>query len=374
MSNPTSSPDKRRGLPASFVSAGVIFALVALYFSIGTVFGGKDAAVIAEADTRPDFTVLVQPARTANTSEQISFSGRTEAGRRIVLRAETSGQIRAVRGREGDRVRRGDIVCELEPQSRPAMLAEAQAALAKTEADLAAAERLFAAEFAADAAVKTARAARDAARARVDLARTELANTAIRAPFDAEIAAVRVEPGDLLPAGGECAVLADRSRMIVVAAVPSALQGAIKEGDRANVDIAGVSIGAVVTSRSPVADPMTRAFRVELALDDDPNAPPLADGLAASVRVAGATNVAVGVPRAALVIATDGTLGVRVIDAAPGSDARGTVRFVPVEIIDEAAATAQVTGLANNARIIVRGQEYVSEGVEVAFALAEGVR
>ena len=62
------------------------------------------------------------------------------------------------------------------------------------------------------------------------------------------------------------------------------------------------------------------------------------------------------VPRSALTFSSAGDLGVRVVDAAD------KVAFVPVSVVEDQQENMWVGGVADGARVIVQGQDFVREG------------
>jgi multidrug efflux system membrane fusion protein len=65
------------------------------------------------------------------------------------------------------------------------------------------------------------------------------------------------------------------------------------------------------------------------------------------------------VPRSALTFSSAGELGVRIVDDS------NKVVFVPVTVVDDQQEVMWVGRVANHARVIVQGQDFVREGQEV---------
>ncbi|MEM9233400.1 MAG: efflux RND transporter periplasmic adaptor subunit [Pseudomonadota bacterium] len=364
----------RRQIPSSYKSAFVILAVVVLYFAVGTIFGGDVSSGEETELDRAPFTVLVQDVAGEARAETIALSGRTEAAQRVIVRAETPGQVAEIVANEGTEVRRGDVLCRLQADSREGVRAEAAAALRKAAADLTAAEKLFEEGFASQAALNQARAARDGAQAALSRATTDLRNISVKAPFDGLVAEMLVEPGDVLGVGAPCAILADLSNIIVAGGVPAREAARLSIGDRAQFRLLnGEEFAAQLRFVSDVADPVTRTFRVELLADD---APDLQEGIEARAIITAGTKASTLIPRHALVYSDQGELGVRIVE--PTGETRtdddltlplATVSFMPVTVIGEVEDGAFITGLPEAAHLIVRGQDYVSDGITVTYEL-----
>lgn len=344
--------------PSAVIGAGAIALVVAAYFAVGTLTAGDDEA--EAPPPREPFTVLVRPAASADRPVAVPLRGRTEAGRQVAVRAETTGRIARLAATEGAVVRAGDLLCEIEDAGRGAALAEAEADAVQARADAAAAERLFEEGFAAEAQRDAARAALRGAEAALERASKAAGDGAVRAPIGGVVSDVPVEAGDVLAAGGVCAVVSDLSTVVIAGELGAAEAAAVSVGDAAEAVVGGEALEARVRFVSPVADPATRAFRVELEAERS-----LRDGLPAAATIRAAAAAASLVPRGAVVLGDDGQVGVRV---AQGQGAEASVAFVPVRLVGEGREGAYVAGLPPGARVIVRGQDYVSAGTVVRVA------
>ena len=89
------------------------------------------------------------------------------------------------------------------------------------------------------------------------------------------------------------------------------------------------------------------------------------DGITAEVSIPLAAVASVSVPRSALTFSSAGDLGVRVVD--PGNK----VAFVKVSVVDDQQEFMWVRGIADAARVIVHGQDFVREGQVVEPVAAE---
>ena len=354
--------------PSSVLIAAIIAVLFAAYFAYGTLSAGDEAP--GAAVEREPFAVLVQPAALTDRPALVTLRGRTEAGRSVTVRAETGARVEAVLTQEGARVARGAPLCRLEDAGRSAGLAEAEAQLvrARTEAD--AAERLAAEGFASTAQRDAARAALRAAEARRDAAAKTASAALIAAPIEGTVTALPAEPGDVLAPGAPCAVVSDLSRTIVAGELSPEEAARLAPGAAARVVVDGEAVPGTLRFLSPAASSVTGAYAVEIDLAEGG----LRDGLTATAEIEAGRAGATLLPRAALVLNDEGRLGVRVIaETLPGTaDSKdGRVAFRPVALVGEASGGVFVEGVREGDRVIVRGQDYVTEGARVAFVEAD---
>ncbi len=337
--------------------AGIFVALIAIYFMVSGLFGanGDVDAGPAEQDVFSVLTRTVTPEAWADT---IVIRGRTEADRKVIVRAETSGAVAATPAELGALVNGGAVLCRLNEDARRAQLAEARASLDKAELDYKAAVKLNADGFRAETSVAAAKALRDQAAATLRGATLELEKTDIKSPFEGIFDARHVEVGDFMAVGDPCATVIQRSPFLVVGAVSERNVSKISKGDRGVARLAtGETIEGEVRLVSAAADPATRTFDVELEIPNEAGA--LRDGVTAEFTVFAAERNAHRLPRGALVLDDNGDIGVRFVQQ------DGVVAFAPVTLIGETPSGIWVLGLGGEVQLIVRGQEYVSAGQTV---------
>jgi HlyD family secretion protein len=160
---------------------------------------------------------------------KVSANGNIQAQKKVDISATIPGQINRLAVEEGDRVKKGQFLLQIDAVNPRAAarsneysiqalrqdIESAQAALAQSRADLRRAEGNFSAGIIPAAelertrtAVRTAESAVQAARRRVDQAgatlegaRDTLAKTTIRSPIDGVVTARRVEEGEVAVIG-----------------------------------------------------------------------------------------------------------------------------------------------------------------------------
>lgn len=163
----------------------------------------------------PPQAVTVAEVPERNITEWDEFTGRLEAVDAVEIRPRVSGYIRRIAFNEGNGVKKGQVLFEIDPRPYQAELARAEAELerARTGAALAArevtrAQQLVnaqaisreefdtrtAAESQGDASVRAAEAA-------VATARLDLEWTRVRSPITGRVGRAEVTPGNLVHAG-----------------------------------------------------------------------------------------------------------------------------------------------------------------------------
>ena len=372
-------------------AAAVALVLYVAVFERDRLTGGETMAPPAPAASQPD-TAPAQDAAAAqpvsvvvlqSTARQVENAviarGRTEAARQVEVRAQTSGLVVSEPLRRGAFVAAGQELCRLDPGTRAAQAAEAQARLSEArarltqaETDFEAANRLneggFASEtrrISAAAALESARAGLQSAEAAVAIARTEIERLSIAAPFEGLLETDTAELGALVQAGGACATVIQLNPIKIVGYLPEADVATVDVGAKAGARLlSGQEVAGRVTFLSRSADPATRTFRVEILVENTDLA--IRDGQTAEILIAAEGVAAHLVPASALTLDGEGRLGLRLAEA---DDRAG---FAPVTILRDTVEGALVTGLPDQARIVIVGQEYIREGTPLSVTYAEG--
>lgn len=303
-------------------------------------------------------TVRVRTITAAARQQDVIVRGRTEALRKVTVRAETAGKVAAIRADKGAAVKKGDTICEINVDARRAMLEQARATMTQRQLEYEASKTLQEKGFRSDTSVAGDLAAYQASKADVERMEKEFENTKIKAPFDGVIDDRMVDVGDYLAPGQACA--------LVVALDPFLIVGRVSEKDVHFIQIGNSGWAKLVTGErvegkvrfvAKSSDSATRTFRVELEVPNPEGR--LRDGITAEMHIAAATVDAHRITPAILALDDRGQLGVRVVDE------QRRVRFVRVTIIGDGPDGVWVVGLPRTVTIITVGQEYVSEGQQV---------
>ncbi|GEM_PF-272239 len=307
---------------------------------------------------------------------EVAVRGQTEANATISVRAETSGIVQELHVSKGQKVEPGDLLCTLDRGTREAKLAQAEASLAQAEITLERARAdfetnaslrekgLVAANTARqyEVSLTSAEATLRAALASLDDVKTDLEHTMVRAEVGGTIQDPLANVGDMLGNGDICATIVQLNPMLFSGKVAETKINLVQIDQPATVRmVTGQEIAGRVRYISSSADPSTRAFELEIELDNSQGT--LLDGVTASASIHVGTVRAHLIPQSTLTLETDGTLGVQIV-------VDRMARFRPVEIIGDDNNGIWVKGLPTQVDVITLGQEYVRDGQLVDAAPA----
>jgi RND family efflux transporter MFP subunit len=305
----------RRGTLAVVFLAGVLGAAACRGGA-----GAADAPAAAEAprptlDIGPENVVTVE-AHEIRVGPVVS--GALRPAREATVRAEVGGQVLRIGPEEGQSVRVGTLLAQIEALTLGDAVASSQSGVRSAEQALDVARReaqraetLVKAGAIAERDVDLARnsvtaaqAQLDAARSRLVSARAAFGDATVRSPMNGIVSRRQVSSGDVVAPGSELYTIIDPSSMQMEGSVPSAEIGALRVGAPVVFEVRGYP-GQTFEGRieriSPVADPVTRQVPIFVAI---PNAGSrLVAGLFAEGRVTREVRQGLVVPDVAVNVA-----------------------------------------------------------------------
>jgi RND family efflux transporter MFP subunit len=219
---------------------------------------------------------------------------------RATISTRVSASVQTVRVREGERVRRGEVLVSLSDADLRGAVSAARTALGAASAHERRIRTLLAQRAATSSELELAESQRAQAAAAVAAAEANLGYAQLRAPFDAIVQARRVEPGDLVGPGQPLLVL-EGDALELQASLSEAEAEGLALGAALRFEASGSSGTAIVTALTPGGDPVSHRRGVRAAVRTP--AAGLRSGAFARIEVPGGGREAARawVPRSALV-------------------------------------------------------------------------
>ena len=146
----------------------------------------------------------------------------------VMMRPEVAGRVSALGFGDGTRVRKGQLLVQLDDTLQRAELKQAQAQLSIAQAALKRNQELVAQNFVAQRVLDESQANMQVVEAQQALAQAKLSRMAIRAPFDGTVGLRVVNLGDYVKDGADLVNLEDTSSMYVDFRLPERYQGKLK--------------------------------------------------------------------------------------------------------------------------------------------------
>jgi len=299
----------------------------------------------------------------ADHARRINLSGTTQPDKRAVLAARSDGVVNLLALTKGDAITEGAVVMTLEGPEILARARISEIALEQREREFGVAQRLFSGGNTPEIELTGARSARDAAEAELTLARAIVDKLELESPFSGLVDSVDVELGEWVQTGAPIATILSLDPILVHAEVSELDIGHVVTGGKALIRLVnGTEMEGTVRFVAREASAETRTFPVEIALPNPDAIIPA--GMTTEVELFAESVRAITVPKSVITLSTDGQIGLRVA----GAD--NIARFVTIDIVDDTDEGLVVTGVPEDVRIIVAGQDLVRDGDTVVIAVA----
>ena len=169
----------------------------------------------------PNKVVVTSP-RVTDVDISQRYPSQVRAQRFIEIRALSDGILSEVPVKEGQAVKRGDVLFQTSSALQKAKLEAESAGLVVAKLKLNNTKKLFEMKVASQQEVDLCTAELTQAEAKVKLAETELSFTTVRAPFDGLLGRLEMREGGLTKMGDVLTTLSDNSVMWVYFHVPEA--------------------------------------------------------------------------------------------------------------------------------------------------------
>ena len=286
----------------TYITSFITLVIAILWMLSGTLAEDEfEVKTKTQLETISSVTVLNSSA--LEKAKKIKVSGTTEADKLIKIRAEASGTVVSRPVKQGQFVKKDQLICQLYNAGRTSY-------------------------------------------------------PKVKAPFDGYLETFSVKEGDYLNTGAVCATIIDPDPMRLIGEVSEKEINFVKVGAKAEAElISGKKVEGVVSFVSTSANKGTRTFRVEIDVKNSDRS--IRDGVSAQIAIKGDTILAHKISPSILMLGEAGELGIRTVNE------DDQVEFKKIDILEDSMEGIWITGLPKNTRIITVGQEYVFQGQTV---------
>ncbi len=321
--------------------------------------GGEETAAVP---------VEVAAVARQSVASYIQTNGTLEAENDVEIVARTQGPIVELLTEEGRQVSKGQVMARIDPKETAAQTKIAQVAVQEAERVYRRAEETFEQQLISQADFDAALAAKESAEATLLDRQVQLDYTEIKAPFSAVVVDRNIKLGDNVTPGQVLFRISDFDPLLSKIQVPEKELPRLHKGQPAYLTVEawpGERFPAKVLRLSPVVDATTGTIRVTLEVEGRDKLRP---GMFASVYLeVDRHEGALTIPKSALSLESLGDT-VYVINGDVAARRAVQLGYEEADVVEVAS------GLEENDRVIVVGQDGLSDGTPVRVLEGPGAQ
>ena len=315
----------------------------------------------------PAAPVEVAKVATEPLSQSITTVGSLRSDESVTIRPEVAGRIATIGFREGQPIRKGDVLIKLDASINEAEVQQARANLKLARSKYERAVDLAKSNFISGQARDEAENNLRVAEAALALVEAKLAKTEIRAPFSGVIGLRVISVGDYVKEGADLVNLESIELLKVDFRLPEVHMRQVQAGQSLQVSLdalPGKSFEGRVLAVNPLVDAAGRALVVRAQVKNSDAS--LRPGMFARVRlVTNDQSEAVVIPEQALVPQGTDQFVFKVVD--------GKAVRARVEVGQRRTGKVEVrTGVVAGDIVVTAGQVRLRDGMPVAVAKGSG--
>lgn len=333
--------------------------------NLTTPVSGKSAGAAGAAAARPP-SVESAKVEIMKLTDDTQAVGSLKSRQGVTLRPEVSGRITQLNFKDGERVRKGQLLVQFDDQLQIAQMKQSQAELSIAMANHKRNQELVAQNFISKRSLDESAANLEVAEAKLSLSQATASRLKIVAPFDGTAGIRTVNVGDYLKDGGDIVNIEDIAAVFVDFRLPERFQSKIKKGQKAQVDmdaLPGRKFIAIIQAIDPLLDTNGRSVGIRACIDNRQNQ--LRPGMFARVNtVFSEREKATVVPEEAIVPQGGKQFVIKLLDGADKGTEKETKTTQRVEVkvgIRKPGKVEILEGLVDGDEVITAGQQRVQK-------------
>jgi membrane fusion protein (multidrug efflux system) len=276
----------------------------------------------------------------------------------VMLRPEVAGRVKQIFFNDGQRVRKGQLMVQLEDQLQQAQVAQARAELSIAEANHKRNQELVAQNFISQRSLDESAAALEVSRAKLSLAQASLQRLQVLAPFDGITGLKQINVGDYLKDGADMVNVEDIDAVLLDFRLPERFQAKVRAGQKAQLTVdalPGRPFSAIVQAVDPLIEANGRSVGVRGCIDNRQQQ--LRPGMFARVNaVFGSRDNALVIPEEAIIPQGGRTFVVKVVQG-DKPDVRVSERVAVKVGLRQPGKVEIVEGLAAGDTVVTAGHQ-----------------
>ncbi len=212
--------------------------------------------------------VTTKPIELGNFESFTEVQGSVIADDLVSISSETGGRILSMTVKEGQNVRKGQLVAKLDLEQIDNQIAELKVQLELADEVYQRQKRLWEQEIGSEIQLLQAENSKKRLETAIESVSVQLKKANVYAPISGVVEMVNSQAGEVTAPGAPIAMILNTSKVKIVADVPESLIRAVKKGERVTVKIPALDWEkeSRVTKIASQIDPTNRTLGIEVAL------------------------------------------------------------------------------------------------------------
>lgn len=242
-------------------------AIAALFLFAGCGENEKKEAAPAEISVK---TIALRDGAYMAAS---NYVGTVNSSVQADLSFQVPGQVKSVQVTEGQAVRKGQLLAELECDNLTSSHEAAQASLRQAEDGYKRLKALYDNGSLPEVKLVEIQTQLEQAKSMANISAKNLKEARLLAPFDGVITAKSIEPGEMVVPAAKLLTLSKLKPLEVKVAIPENEISAVSLGDKCSISVAAAQNGEIagrVTEKNVIANRLSHTYEVKIRFDEEP--------------------------------------------------------------------------------------------------------
>ena len=217
--------------------------------------------------------VVVTPIEKQLFEHFVDVSGKVEADKNIIVSPEAAGKIVTIIAKEGDRVKKGQVLARLNTEAIDRSIAELKINLELATTTFKRQSNLWEQNIGSEMEYLKAKSDKESMQQKLEGLQAQLEMAVVKAPINGVVDEIIQKQGEMASPSAPFARLVNIDKVYITADVSESYLQKVHAGEAVAIDfpVISKSVNGRIFRTSSVIDPGTRTFRIRVNLDNGNN-------------------------------------------------------------------------------------------------------
>lgn len=252
-----------------------LFASLLIIVALAACSGGEEVQNTPDEELIKSVNITTQLIQPSTFESFVRVVGTVETSNDIMISAEVSGKVTSHNVKEGDQVKKGQVILKIDDSKLKQEKARLEAMTSQAKENYERLKKVYEEDgIGSEIDYLNARYAFQQSNSALESIKVDLANTSITAPFNGSIESKMVEVGEMVSPGTPVVRIIGSDDYIISAGVPARYADVISADDNVQIwfDTQGSdTLDGTISFAGNSINPQNRTFRIEIDLPEKAN-------------------------------------------------------------------------------------------------------